>query len=364
MAAWAVDLDGQGRREDAFVVVESRGAFGRAVLAGSMGYLSVVCSQVPESVRSDDTSWIEERKDEVNHVVVRGVESAETVYMVTVQVRAAEWDKWKEHAYRIAKSLRGLKAFEPPTLPDGYARLDTEVADAWSDAKKSDVAQLLRTFGTCRDAARKLFQFEPAWGGAPRLVLCSNSEEFAATWRVPAEVEALAWYHNAVSRSLCVNLPKRATVTEPGQFEAVAGTLLVQHQFGGNVPPWFSRGLANFIHYGAGNGAKFEAAPPALVRNAKSEALTRNRPLSELLDITLEPSERSKEFGCECFAWHFFFRFGAGQKPYGERYRACIDVLRKTGDVREARAVWKSVDGAKMHRAFLDWLATWKEAKK
>lgn len=363
IAGWAVDFDGQPRREEGFVTVESRGAFGRAVLAGSMGYLSAAGSQVPESIRSDGTSWIEERKDGSSHAVVRAVESADAVYLVTVQIREAEWDRWKEHAYRIAKSLRGLKGFEPPPLPDGYARLDTDVADAWSDAKKSDVTQLLRTFGACRDAARKLFQAQPAWGGAPRLVLCSNTDDFAANWSVPADVEGFPWFLNAVSRSLCVDLSKRAQATNPGEFEAAAGLLLVQQQFGGNTPPWISRGLSNFIHYGGGNGAKFELTPAGLLKNAKAEALTRNRPLAELLDVMLEPRERLKEFGCECYAWHYFFRYGAGQKAYGDRYRSCLDVLRKTGDVREARAVWKSVDGAKMHRAFLDWLATWKESK-
>lgn len=363
VGSWAVDFDGEPAREEGFVHVESRMEYGRAVLAGSMGSLVAFGTVLPESVRADDTSWTEERKDAASRYVVRAVEHADTVYFVFVQVREAEWGRWKEHAYRIARSLRGLKGFEPPAPPDGYARLDTDVADAWSDAKKSDVTQLLRALGACRDASRKLFQSQPAWGGAPRLLLCGSTEDFADSWFTPTELATLPWFHNAVARTLCVDLSKRTQPTAVGDFEGAAGLLLVQQHFGGPVPPWFSRGLDNFIAHGAGNGGKFEPAPGALLRNAKAAALAANRPLSALLDVTVAPPERLKEFGCESYAWHYFFRFGAGQKAYGDRYRACLDVMRKTADVREARAVWKTVDGAKMHRAFLDWLATWKETK-
>jgi hypothetical protein len=363
IATWSVDFDGQPPREDGFVHVESRMAFGRAVLAGTMGSLLANGRQLPESLHADDTSWIEERTDETNRFLVRAVEHADTVYFVSVQVREADWGRWKDHAYRIARSLRGLKGFEPPATPDGYARLDTDVADVWSDAKKSDVTQLLRSLGACREAARKLFQSQPAWGGAPRVVLCGSTEAFAEMWFTPSEFTTLPWFHNGVTRSFCVDLSKRTEPTGVGEFEGAAGLVLIQQHFGGPVPPWFSRGLDNFIAHGAGSGGKFEPAPAALLRNAKAAALTGNRPLSALLELTTEPRERLKEFGCESYAWHYFFRFGAGQKAYGDRYRACLDVLRKTGDVREARAVWKTVDGAKLHRAFLDWLTTWKETK-
>jgi hypothetical protein len=75
------------------------------------------------------------------------------------------------------------------------------------------------------------------------------------------------------------------------------------------------------------------------------------------------PDGSLDEFAAEAYAWHFFFRFGKGQKTWGGFYRRYLEALRRTGDVREARRALEGADHAKMHREFLDWVNRWKEAK-
>ena len=53
-------------------------------------------------------------------------------------------------------------------------------------------------------------------------------------------------------------------------------------------------------------------------------------PLDAMLAIVREPAEGLDELGCASYAWHYYFRFGLGQKAYGDRYRKGLDALRRT----------------------------------
>ena len=81
-----------------------------------------------------------------------------------------------------------------------------------------------------------------------------------------------------------------------------------------------------------------------------------------LWDIEL-PSIAADDFAAvtyDLWAWHLFFRHGAGAKEWGPVYRKSLEVLAQTGDPAAARKEWESTDSAAMKKAYRAWLAAWK----
>lgn len=360
LEAWSLDLDGDPAAAELMVYVEERPQFARATLAGSTDWACTFGTLVPETARSGDGWWEESRRDAGGRYLARAIEGKDIVYVATVQVREMALATYRAHARQILDSFRALTGFRPRALPAGYTRYPIDGRELWTDAKKSDVDRIFREFAAACAAAQKLLPVSPAWSEPQRLVLCTKTEDYAALVSTPSSDPAPYAVADARGRQVVADLSQRAMDPFAPTLRTSAGQLVSMAQFGGLAPPWIRYGLALHADTGVTRGGRFDEPLREVVARSRSAGLRLDRTLEALISVQRDPIPNFQDFADLTYAWHFYLRFGPGEKVLGARYRRCLDALRKTGDARTQAKAWDGADQAKLHRDFLDWLAGWK----
>ncbi len=360
LAVWGVDLDGDRRAWEFVVIVQERPQFARAALAGSTDWGYGLGTVLPESVVAGEGSWSETRQYDAGRVMVRLVETEGMVYAAAIQMSEKVLEKYADRARAILGSFRGLSGFQMRTLPDGMVRIPFKNCEVWTDAPKAKIERLVREFDVSCATARKLLPGGSLMPGPLRLIAFSQQGDFEAFCTEPGGSPPPLPLHDALDRAVALDLARRGVAGYDTALRRAAGALVSAHHFGGLAPPWFHYGVGVHTQVAVALDGKLDGLVPEIASRAKTYALAANAPLAKRLEVLRDPVPEFDGFVCDAYAWHHFFRFGVGEKRYGERYRKCLETLRRTGDVRESVAAWDGVDQAKLHRDFQDWLPKWK----
>jgi hypothetical protein len=321
--------------------------------------------RVPDSVRRGE-GWIEEvreNKQKQTHYLVRTVEADGRVYVLAAYAHDPIWVHIDDHMRAILDTFKALSKPPLAVIPAGYAKSVENGLEVWTDTKdKTTLKRILGVYAASRAAMTAALPGEPAVAEPPIVVVCDKDAAFTAlTKDASPQINATGMIVYK-QRLFATRVGGKSNAMFDDSTARFAAMQYLQYHFGGKGPDWVDWGLALWGTAGFATKGKPEKPPAEYVRSAKSFVPQRKESLATLIDIRREtlPVEKYESFDLVAYAWHCFFRIGAGAAEYGERYRGYLDELRRSGSPDEAKKAWDGADMAKMQKEFEAWVAGWK----
>ena len=365
LGAWTLELDTSNKDPEGFVYLLQRTGFARAELAGSMGHGCRWGVREPDSIQVKVGEWRERFADAKTGMVYssRVVAARGQVFVAVVQMKSVLLDVWGAHVQQILDGLEPLAAPASLDLPAKFVKSVTKTAEVWTDGKKGDVDRVVREWGNAVALWPKVFPGDPVFPHAPRIILCNDDAGYEALATSSKGAAPPMCIYSSAHRAVIVRLSKRKEDEFIQALHRAAGEQMCEYHFGGRAPVWIEEGLRMYLGVGAQRSGHFEQTIGELVEKARASAATRQVAFSDVLAMTDIPREGRSGIDRELYAWHFYFRHGPGAKSMGDRYRTCLETLRRTGDARQVAAAWDGVDHAKLKADFMAWLQRWREGK-
>lgn len=363
VGAWDVEFDTTNDKPELNVYVFVRRGATRAELAGSTGRACRWGTPDPESVVVKDGEWRDRRTDtEKSQLYCQRVVAAKgQVFFVVAQVNAIAYDALKARIDEILDGFEVLQAAKPIPLPASYKQIGGKGREVWTDAKKGDVDRIVREWSSAIDLWSAVLPGDPVSKGTPMLIVCANDADYDALWGKSSTGSAppLATHHSSM-RAVMVRLSQKKDEDQILTIHRAAGSQMVEAFFGGDCPLWLEDGLRMYLSEGVYGNGHFDHPRGGSIEKARESALERKVKFADIVAMTEIPRGTRTGIDMELWSWHYFFRLGAGVKPYGERYGRYVDALRKTGDVREADKAWDGLDQAKLRSDYLAWIEKWR----
>jgi hypothetical protein len=310
--------------------------------------------------------WVEEvRHDDAKHAnyLHRYVESHGQVFTLAAYGHESIQPHIQGHLHAVFDTFKALQKWPGAAPPAGFAKTDEAGCEVWTDSKdKKTVKRILDAHAAAWTEMAKLLPGDRAIADPPVVVVFDKD---------PAYTQFTSIASSQTSPTSVCDYQRRMFVSRVGgksnsmfdrtnqMFSALQYS---QYYFGRKCPDWVERGLALWSVVATVTKDKPEKPPADFVKEAKDAVAARGETLAAALDVRREnvPEAQSNQLDMSFYAWHCFFRFGAGAKTYGDRYQKYLDALRATGSPDEAKKVWDGVDFASMHKEFQAWAAGWK----
>jgi hypothetical protein len=350
---------------DAQLAVGVKPTWSRAELAfwGDVGDRPGV--QVEGSVARGD-GWVEEgRLDESKPVqfLFRYVEAHGQVFKLAAYGHPSIQTHIKDHLRAVFDTFKALQKWPGVKAPDGYAKSEDAGREVWTDTKdKKALKRTLDAHAAAWTEMAKALPGELAIKDPPVVVVCDKDAVYTQFTSLATNKNSPTSMYDYQRRMLVSRVAGRNNATFDVTTQEFASLQYLQHFFGGKTPDWVDHGLAKWGAAAATSKGKPEKPPAEFVKMAKEAVAARGETLDQALEVRREnvPDAQLEQLDMSFYAWHCFFRFGAGGKTYGDRYQKYLDALRASGSPVEAKKVWDGVEFASMHKEFQAWAAAWK----
>jgi hypothetical protein len=318
-----------------------------------------------EGTDAQGDGWVEEvRKGpqkETQHLA-RLVEKDGRLYLILVSAHDSIFQYLGGHVRAVLDTFRIVAKQPFASLPAGFTATKTDGVDVWTDSKdKKLVQRVLAAHAAAWKEAAAALPGPPVVADPPLVIVCDED----ATYTKYADQAATSNSPTAIYVHECRALAVRAEGKNNARFERdihiFTGMQYVHAYFGGRVPEWIERGLGLWIAAAAASRGHPEKPSATAIKAAREGMAARKETLLDAFDIDPEklPPDQVGLFSEASYAWHCFFRFGAGAKDLGERYRKYLDELRRTGSPDEAKKAWDGVDMSQLSTDFAKWAASW-----
>jgi hypothetical protein len=363
VGCWDVEFDTTNAKPELNVYVLVRPGAARAELVGSLGRGCKWGKPEPDSAVVKDGEWRDRRIDSEKGILYcqRVVAAKGQVFVVVAQVNPILYDAVKVRVDEVLDGFEVLAAAKRRPLPSAYKQIGGKGREVWTDAKKGDVDRIVREWNSCIELWTAVLPGEPVQKDAPRLIVCANDADYDAMWgnSVAGAAPPLAC-HVSGQRAVVVRLSQRKDEDQILAIHRAAGEQMVEAFFGGRAPTWLEDGLRMYLSEGVYGNGHFDHPRGTSIEKARASALERKVKFSDVVSMVELPRGDRSGVDRELWSWHYFFRLGAGVKPYGDRYRGYIDALRKTGDVLEADKAFEGLDQDKLRSDYLAWVEKWR----
>jgi hypothetical protein len=320
---------------------------------------------VDGSVRRGD-GWVEEvRKEDARQrfFLFRYVESHGQVFELSAYSHESIYPHVDDHLRALFDTFKAQSPWPAFTPPDGYASSTVDGTVVWTDTKdKKTLKHVLDAHAATWTAMSKWVSGDRAIADPPIVVVCDKDAVFTELAKLSNAEASPTCFPDFQRRIFVARVGGKTNALLDRMTHDFAALQYLQYFFGGHTPDWVSFGLGKWSMAAFEAKSKPEKATSEFIKLAKDGLAAHPERLDGMLEIrrlTLAPADYD-HFDFACYAWHCFFRFGAGAKPYGDRYSKYLADLRKTGSPDEAKKAWDGVDFDAMSAEFRAWVAAWK----
>ncbi|MCG3133668.1 MAG: hypothetical protein HMLKMBBP_00883 [Planctomycetes bacterium] len=265
-------------------------------------------------------------------------------------------DAMRDIAQKMIATFRVASAPPAAATPKGMAVRKAGDFDVLTDAPKDQDGAIQKVIAPCaeaREALVKCFKAKPFDESRPVIRFYQDSSRYQDDGKAPFGAAPEWPAYEAGSRQLWARFFQSDRPEFVPNLRASAARQFVRQYFGGQPPAWIETGLVGIGQHADGKPGKFAEKA---ITTAK-EKVQSSKPLDQWIAFQGRDVAEAEQW--ELFAWHVFFRWGAGKK-YAKQYDASLDALRQAGDPQLSADAWKGADFAAMHEEFKSWLGKWK----
>lgn len=350
---------------DANLEVAAKPTWSRVELAFWDEHITEVGKPVDGTIRRGD-GWIEEvRREEgkQRYFLTRMVESHGQVFQVTAWSHETIYPSIDNHLRALFDTFKVNTAWTAFTPPEGYAMSTVAGTTVWTDTKdKKTLGRMLDAHAATWKAMSQWLPGARAIADPPVVVVCDKDAVYSELAALASPGQTPACFHDYQRRMFCTRVASKTDATLDRSLHESAALQYLQLYFGGKSPDWVDWGLGTYAMITFESKGKAEKPTNEYVRLAKESVAAHPERFDGILvarRMNMTDAEY-EHFDTACYAWHCFFRFGAGVKPYGDRYTKYLAELRKSGSPDEAAKAFAGVDHDKLAADFKAWVAAWK----
>jgi len=310
--------------------------------------------------------WVEETRNEAakrKQLVFRYVESQGQVFKIAAYGSETIFPHIYGHLDAVFDTFKALQKWPGAAPPSAFAKSSEATCELWTDSKdKHTVKRVVDAHAAAWAEMAKVLPGDRAIADPPLVLVFDKDPDYTQFTSIAADKNSPTSVVDFQRRMFVARAKGAANATFDSSNQTFAAIQFCQYYFGGKSPDWIERGLAKWAVAGIVTKGKPEKPPAEFVRSAKAAAEARQETLDAAFDVRMEHVAAKDSLAMEWwfYAWHCFFRTGAGAKSYGERYQKYLDDLRRTGSPDEAKKAWDGVDFKLMKDEFQTWTAQWK----